>query len=171
MTITITGTKLRFPEGSEQAVAANGQILIAQHVTATNGGDAIAGINSRPFSNTPVNTIAGSAVGANTITLPAGKYKVSGWAKSYRVNNTTTYLYSVTDSVLLLSGSGAYSDNSNGSADTVSTFSGIITLAATTDVRVQTYCQAAWAGNGLGVGFNNGVSQNVHAQVTIERIG
>lgn len=76
----------------------------------TNGGNAIAQVNTIRDLNTVVtNDIPGASLLANTITLPEGTYDIRARAPATRVFGHKAHLFNVTDNVVALEGSNAFS--------------------------------------------------------------
>lgn len=128
--------------------------LIAEERVAlnSNAGAAVAGDNNRSLNTVVANTITGASLNTSTgiLTLPAGQYRIQARAPAYFVNRHILILRNTGNSADLLYGSMSYSAGS-GSVQTDSFIDGVITLAATTTLRLVTKVDSARSPDGLGV--------------------
>jgi hypothetical protein len=138
----------------------------------TQGGNAVAGTNNwRNFNTKQFDTYnLGATNGAGGMILPAGSYQCRISAPAYAVSTHQIRLVTTNGTQLLYgtigySGSGAYANNR-------SQIDGQITLASSTTLRVQHWCEVANGGNGLGAfaGSANiwGDSTNINIFATAE---
>ena len=81
-------------------------IVEDQQADGTSGGTFTSGARQTRTLNTVVlNTITGASLLTNQVVLPPGTYEIEWSAPAYRVEDHTTYLRNVTDSVDVARGS------------------------------------------------------------------
>ena len=119
-------------------------------------GASVSGNTTRTLNTVVTNTITGASLASNQITLPAGTYRFSGHAPSYRSNGSASYLYNITDSSTALKGSAVYSW-STGADNGLSHIIGRVVIAVTTVFEFRQYISA---GNTQGLGVQSGSSAN-----------
>ncbi|MBK8651594.1 MAG: hypothetical protein IPN23_07800 [Elusimicrobia bacterium] len=84
----------------------------------TEGGQFASGAwRVRTLNTVSFNSISGASLSADTVTLPAGTYKISWRAPAFRVYRHQTVWRNITDSVDAIIGSSAYADNVNNGGD------------------------------------------------------
>lgn len=134
----------------------------------TNGGTATAGSwYQRPLNTEVIDTIGGS-LSSNSVTLPAGTYKIHGWCVAYDCNSHKSKLYDVTNSIDLSIGSNAY--NFATAYCEVPTFvDGVWHLHESSDIGLYHRVQDTKADTGQGAGSNFGVVE-VYAGLNVEKI-
>lgn len=120
---------------------------------------------TRDLNTVVHNSIAGSSLSANQITLPAGRYVVEARAPGTQVGHRAR-LYNVTGASVLLSGSNG-SESPNPSSQTLSHISGHIYLAAQSVVRLE-----HWGASSVAAGKELGITgtPEVYSEITIRRI-
>lgn len=133
------------------ASSATGYILVRDEKTSTtNGGTFTSGAyRTRDLTTISSDTTSSISLTSNTITLPAGTYRVRARCPGFSVTQHKARLYNVTDSAVLLVGSAAYNSTTNGD-QTDSIITGRITLAAQKDVRLEHRCTTTKATDGFG---------------------
>lgn len=139
----------------------------------TDGGTFTSGARRDRTLNTLVHNIgslaslSGGTTGtggtANIITLPAGTYYVRGSAPAYRVDNHRAWLYDNTNAADLLIGTSEHARTDNANAQTRSLVQGRITLAGTTDLKLQHRCESSFNTTGLGEGDSFDI--NIYSQL------
>lgn len=139
-----------------------------QKISGTGGGTPVTGSYQTRILNTVIeNTIAGASLSSNQIILPAGSYKVYGFAVAYRTDQYKTRLYNVTDALETIPGSSEYETQTQNV--TVKSFvSGSFTIGAAKTFELQYRVQFA-SGNGLGNPTNFGTE--VYSDLKIEKVG
>jgi len=131
-------------------------IVEHQEALNTNGGTLTAGtFETRKITTELADTI-GLTLAANVITLPAGTYLVLGSVPFFRCNKGIARLYDVTNASVLLYGTQVFADSGTDGSSDNSDFYGIITLADTTDIRLESRVETTAATNGAGTAFNVG---------------
>lgn len=149
-----------------------GQVLHVRNQLANNvnGGTFTLGSwVTRPLETVVLNTISGSSLAANVITLPAGDYRISTWSCAFNVGRHQSRVYNVTGSATLIVGS---TENTSTGADPVqtrSTSTQIVTLASSTDIRLDHQCSNTQSSTGLGKAANFGEGE-IYAEVYIEKL-
>lgn len=132
--------------------------MLVQHQVAqgTSGGSAAAGIQTRPLNTVVANTISGASLASNQITLPAGTYRVRGFAEAFHVNASKIALYNVTDATYIQQGGSVNGENTLGDLMTIEvSLVGRFTLAATKVLELRQFCEIAYATSGLGYPSNS----------------
>lgn len=151
-----------------------------QKPSGTLGGSPSAGFQTtRRDLNTVVNnTIVGASLNSNVITLPAGVYRIHGFAIVGQVGDAKTSIFNTSSNQIVIAGAGL------NVPDTFSTellsnytkFDGIVSLSNTTTLDVRTYT----AFRGVITGFLNSDfgwpmsipgQAEIYSQVTIFKIG
>lgn len=136
----------------------------------TAGGASLAGVNIRALNTVVRNTIPGASLAANQVTLPAGKYRISGQAAvGNKAGANKLYLYDVTNAVLAIAGSS--SDCSTATVMQVpALLNGPLIIVASTVYELRHQIAAAVAATGLGVATNVAAAGvEVFAELWIEK--
>ena len=133
----------------------------------------------RTLNTEVTGTIAGVTMGLDiptgrlTPTMPAGTYKVTWSAPAHNVNRHQSRLYDTVGAVTVLVGT---TENTTGSGSTSeeptttrSTFSGIMTLAGATTLRLQHRCSTTQATTGLGSAASFGEDE-VYSEILFEKL-
>jgi hypothetical protein len=132
------------------------------------GGGSTAGFNDRTL-----NTVEGESwfvtLSSNQFTLEPGSYKISGQAPTFRVGAAHSRLYDVTNGVASILGYSDYTDTT-GQTTVHSTFSGYVTIGASTIYKVQSYCQNAYSSSGLGYYNSPSTEDSIYTTITIEKL-
>lgn len=181
MTVKINGTTgIEFSDSTVQNTSQS-QVLVVQDQkpSGTQGGTpAAANQTTQRVLNTVVyNSIAGASLAGNVITLPAGVYRVSGWAQVGNVGNAKSSLYNNTTNALVVAGT------SQNLTDTVNAvellnfatlFEGVIDIPVTTSYDLRTYAQLKGNHNQPNSDFGYPVSlagqPEIYSQVTINKL-
>ncbi|WP_194720827.1 hypothetical protein [Noviherbaspirillum malthae] len=139
-----------------------------QGTSGGNTGLGTAGTITRTLNATVANTIAGASLSANQITLPAGTYRIRASAPAILQNAHKIFIYNVTDSTTLLTGTSSYAGN--GATNEARSFvSGVFTLAVQKTISVRHYLQAVTSSPGdLGQSTGNGTE--VYTEVEIWKV-
>lgn len=140
-----------------------------QKAASSYGGTSIAGTNTRVLNTVVTNTLAGASLANNQVTLPAGRYKVTGSAPCYAGTGHLAWLYNVGDNSVALQGTVEFSGTSTGYAQTRSMIVGEITLGLTTTLGIKHLIGTAQATTGLGYGVTSGVM--IFTEILFEKIG
>lgn len=156
----------------EQRVDVSQQVLhvVDEKVSGTNGGDAVVGEQVRDLNTVVLNTIEGSSLTGNIITLPAGTYKVHAKVPAYAVDRHVAFLEDNNTNAVLSLGTSEFAQASSAAAVTSSVIQDILLLPSVTDIKVVHDVQAARAGNGLGVGTHSVSHASRFTDVFIERV-
>lgn len=158
------------------ASGGGGGILGILHVqdvkpVGTNGGSASSGVSAnRALEYEAVNTIGATLQGGTDYAwnIPAGTYIVNGSFPAANVQGHRTILLDSSNNMLLL----GTSENTTGGSDPVTTCSlikGVITLAATTQIRVGHAFNRTQASYGLGIAFNAGYDE-LYSDLMLQKI-
>lgn len=116
------------------------------------------------------NFISGCSISSNQITLPAGKYYLTGHCMFYAVNACAIRIYDITNTALLISGSG----NTLTAADFVAMpnlISGYFELSSSVIIEFQYQVQTTRASTGLGACNGLPIDPSEFRALTIEKIG
>lgn len=141
----------------------------------TPGGVASAGWNVRELNTALVNTIAGAALAANEIVdLPAGTYRVTAWAQSFKSDAHRLRVRNQTAGTTLVLGSIAYAYSVE-NPQTHAVLVGEFTLAATSAIRLEHYLQnpPAVPNDVYAFGSESGpgdTEDGIFAQLLLERL-
>lgn len=126
----------------------------------TNGGTSTStSWNTRIWTTTDRNTIAGASVSGGDVTIPAGTYRLERCRSA--ANNADLHqaaLYNVTDSANILVGSSARTGNSN-SYQSDSSVDGEFTIASTKIVRLRHYITTGTSSTGMGFPVSSGAGE------------
>ncbi len=125
----------------------------------------------RTLNTVVTNTISGSTLTSDVISLPAGTYEVMARAPAHRVDRHKARLRNTTDGADLIIGSTAFARQTSGdSFGSDSNVIGRFTLAAQKDIELQHRCETTQAINGFGVEANIDSKIEVYSEVTIRKI-
>lgn len=139
-----------------------------EKTTGTDGGTSAVGANTRTLNTVVLNTISGSSLGSNQITLPAGTYKIEVTAPAFDSNRSRLYLYNVTDATIQTLGVNIFNGTANNIADLASLI-GSFTIAGTKVFEVRQYFQTAFTTFGLGAAVSDG-NVEIYTSVFIETV-
>lgn len=142
--------------------------VVDEKVSGTAGGSSVAGYQTRTLNTVKENSISGSTLSANQITLPPGRYQVSAFSPVTEANRSRVSLYNVTAAQYDILGSGTTSSPANNGA-AVPRLDGLIDIASSTDFELRHYCEQALVTSGLGFAMNDGEPEQF-AQVIITRL-
>lgn len=129
--------------------------IVDQKASGTGGGNTVASTWTKRTLNTTIgsNTISGSSLASDVITLPAGTYRI--FATSIFVGgNTKIRLRNTTDGTTTIVGTSLTSTSSQ-TANNVNSLSGTFTIASTKNYELQYWASNALT-NGLGVATISG---------------
>lgn len=148
----------------------NNSVLVVQDqkTSGSNGGTSTTGVNTRALNFIQYNTINGSGVSANQVTLPAGVYIVTACAPAFQANNHRVYLYNTTDLTYDILGDSTYTSGTAVSG--ISSLKGTISISGTKIFELRHYISNGVAINGLGVAATSGQNE-VYAQAEFIKIG
>jgi hypothetical protein len=130
---------------------------------------------TRVLNTIVTNTIPGSNLAANQITLPAGTYQITLFAPAYgvgshraRLNGTGVLIYGTNENNLILGG------GTKQSAMTYSKINVLLTLASQiTDLKIEHRCESTRNTDGFGVATEfgtNGVDYQTYTDVYITKL-
>jgi len=140
-----------------------------QQTAGTDGGALTASAwRTRALGTTVLNNISGASLGSSQVTLPKGRYRVSGYAVANQVNGHKARLFNTTSSAALLTGSSAKS-NSSVALNTMSTFMGEFTLTTASTLELQHRPEATRATDGRGLASNVSASE-IYSDVLFTRM-
>lgn len=140
-----------------------------QKTQSTVGGDFTAGAWQTRVLNTEIsNTIAGSSLSSNVITLPIGSYSVLAFAPAYKVELNQAVLYNNTESSIELIGSSETADDT-GNVQVESKIIGEFTITSENDFIIQHQCSLTKTGNGFGRACN--FTTESYTSIKIKKIG
>lgn len=140
-----------------------------QQTAGTDGGTLTASAwRTRALGTTVLNNISGASLGSSQVTLPKGRYRVSGYAVANQVNGHKARLFNTTSSAALLTGSSAKS-NSSVALNTTSTFMGEFTLTTASTLELQHRPEATRATDGRGLASNVSASE-IYSDVLFTRM-
>jgi hypothetical protein len=148
-------------------------IIRVQHAEASgNNGGVRAAVYTwvtRTINNAHTNNISGASLAANTVTLPAGTYKVTGYQFFFSTAQSRGRVYNTTDSVSVVVSSSAYASGSSGSG--LALYDGVFTIAAPKDFVIQYWVVGTSGGSSdLGIASGTGDTE-VYADIIFEKIG
>lgn len=136
----------------------------------TSGGSAVAGAwQTRNLTEKPVDTGSYATLDTHQIILSAGTYEARITAPAYRVARHKARLQDITHTVTLLWGTSEHTANAD-AIMTTSRIAGRFTLASSSVLEVQHWCQTAVSSTGLGVASNIGIDE-VYTVVELWRVG
>lgn len=176
--ILVSGTNIKTVNstsllGSGDLAISGGLSLEMLHVrdektSGTAGGSSSATTeNVRTLNTVVANTLTGSSLSSNQITLPAGTYRVFACAASHESSGNRLRLRNVTDGVTVASGVNTHSGTSGASQPSTAQILGTrFTIASSKVFELQHYTVAAKATIGLGVAISSGEVE-VYADVKI----
>jgi len=134
----------------------------------TNAGTNSAGVNTRELNTVVVNTITGASLSSNQVSLPAGMYKVNFAAPCLgSVGKHRSYLYNVTDSVILIAGINSYGGTTVTGSESAGF--GVFTISGTKTIELRHYIQISVVAYGLGGSVNSG-DQEIYASSLFEKL-
>lgn len=185
LTVTNTGGSSTNPFGANEAVlikfsrtgdkgdtgaTAYPTLRVQDQKTAgSGGGSSVTGMNTRTLNTTRTNTITGASLSSNQVTLPAGKYKVTGSAPAYATGLHQAYLYDVGAAATLLLGTSEFSATSSPFSQSRSVITGEFTLAATTVIALRHFTSTANASVGLGANLDS-AQANIFSELLFEKV-
>jgi hypothetical protein len=123
------------------------------------GGSLAAGNNVSALATTVANTITGASLASSQVTLPPGKYNVTGWANAYQAGTTSIFthrasLYNVTDSSTALLGGVTSLLNSGPSG--ISLFMGQIVITSAKVFQLVQYTTGGFMYESAGLSPGDG---------------
>lgn len=138
-----------------------------QKSTGTDGGSSSATTwNPRTLNTVVTNSISGSSLSSNQITLPAATYYIEVSAPAYNVTGNQLRLYDVTGTATILTGKSHYS---NSTVENQAELFGRFTLSTSSALRLDHYTVGATATFGLGVASDSGETE-IYADVRIWKV-
>lgn len=166
-------TVIRGSDNFDTAYAKSVAIIADVKAYNAHGGSSLSGVWQVRDLNTelddPSNIVT---IASNQFTLQAGTYLVEWSAPAYSVDRHSTKLYNATDAITEADGTSSYT-SPVGAVQTISTGSGVVTLASAKAFEIQHYVQTAKTINGLGINIESTTpNQNsVYTLVKIHKIG
>lgn len=172
-----SGASLSFASGStltlDQDATFNGLQVAHFQEQQTAGTDAGAMTASawrtRAVNTTVLNNISGASLGSSQVTLPKGRYRVTGFTVANAVNGHKARLYNTTASAAVLMGSSGRS-NASVELNTASTVAGEFTLATASTLELQHRSQLTRATDGRGRASDVSASE-IYSEVLFTRMG
>jgi len=122
----------------------------------------------RTLNTTVLNNISGCSISTSVITLAAGTYQVLAHCPAYKTTQTRSRLYDTTNTTTVVQSPNQIADNGN-QGFTLSTVSGVFTLAGSTNLELQMRGNSSQATNGLGAALSTGEDE-IYSQIMIVRI-
>jgi len=172
-TVTSNQIILKSVAGAAPSGALGGapQVMVVQDQKpdGTAGGTNVVGLQTRTLNTVQYNSITGASLSSNTVTLPAGTYRIHANVPGFAVNWHQARLYDVTGSAVLITGTGKYSD-STAINDNDSVIDGVITLSGTTQIRVEHNMGVVKTTQGLGPHTSPSWGIEVYTTMTIEKL-
>jgi hypothetical protein len=136
--------------------------------SSTTGGTFTSGAwRTRDLQTTQSNSITGCSLASNQITLPAGTFRITGFAPATFVDRHQTRIYNITGSAMLILGMSAYNEGNVGSVG-ASFFDGVVTLASSTVIELQHYGQTTQSSFGFGNSITWGDA--IFSTITITKV-
>jgi hypothetical protein len=120
---------------------------------ATGSGTFTAGAwRDRPLNHVAINEITGASFDSLTskITLPAGKYEVSGVSYAFYCNANTARLYNITKDEVIIIGTAGLSYPAGGYNNSGSEIYGRFELTEETEIQLHHWCQTTRTTDGFG---------------------
>lgn len=143
--------------------------VVDEKSAGTDGGTSTSGsFQTRVLNTIKTNTISGASLSSNQITLPTGTYYVEATAPAFDVDRHKCKIRNVSDSTDILIGSSEFVGNA-GSHQTITTVSGIFTLAASKTIELQHRGQTTVMTIGLGVASSLGVVE-IYSDIKIWKV-
>lgn len=138
-----------------------------QKPSGTAGGTSIAGVNTRTL-NTVLRNVGGYAtLASNQVTLTAGTYYITASAPTLQAGTKVLYLYNITDSANALWGAAGNEGVGANYSGSLSSVSGVVTIASTKTFELRQSIQSALAAQGLGIPLSLGVNEAfAHIEIT-----
>lgn len=135
------------------------KLVYASYETSGVGGASTGG----SWQTLPMNTLDSdeyslASVAANQITLESGVYDVEANYTLYQCLDSVIRLYNVTSASEMLVSTSTYSTNSGDYATDACNLKGRISLAVSSTLRFEYYCNVSRIVNGLGIGASTGGS-------------
>ena len=157
-------------KGDARYAASRGEIIVEDRKGATEGGQALTASTwvRRDLNTVVLNTISGASLAIDEVTLPAGTYDVQAFVPAFLVNSSVTRLYDVTNSAILLHGSGVNSHSSFHTSAT-SVIMGRFSLSGTAQVGIDHYAQSSATNGGGPVGIGAG-NYSVFTRMQITKV-
>lgn len=140
-----------------------------QKATSTAGGSSAAGTQTRTLNTTVLNSITGASLSSNQITLPAGTYRIKAVAPASDVSGHQLWIYSVTDSAVLISGQSMYTSNAAAHNGQALVNKAQLTLTATKVLELRHWTASAVTSTGLGRASGSAQGE-VYAEMFIEKV-
>lgn len=134
----------------------------------TQGGSSTGASLQRAFNTVDTNTIPGASLASNTVTLPAGSYKVRGSAPaiggSSNLGHQIRIIVPLGSIVILGTSEAAAATNPSRSF-----VEGFFSIGASSTVQMHHFIQVTQAGYGQGLPAGGGTAE-IYAEMTIEKI-
>jgi hypothetical protein len=143
--------------------------IVDQKNSGVTGGNSVAAIWTRRNLNTTIgiNTIIGSSIASDTITLPPGTYRIFVSSILFG-SNTKIRLRNITDSLTILVGTSVSSTSSQ-TASNVNNLSGVFIISGIKNLELQYYSTGALT-NGLGIATSSGEPE-IYTQLELWKVG
>lgn len=138
-------TSATIPNGLAPKMGIDNYIwVVDEKPSGTPGGAAVVGNQTRTLNTVKQNTVLGASLnaGANSITIPAGKYIVKAHTPGREVGLSTAWVQNITDAQRLVSGSNIYNDTGVKSTPMIH-IDGSFEIDHEIDITVVQYCSAS----------------------------
>jgi hypothetical protein len=139
-----------------------------QRSAGTDGGRADPNYAKRVINTVVENSITGSSLSGNLVTLPAGSYHVSGWGSFYRTSESTMHLRNSADSVGFARAQTINSDNDKISIPC--NIEGFFTLGSSTDLGLWYETDGDNGGSDLGRSRDSFIGPECHTSLTFLKL-
>lgn len=137
----------------------------------TGAGNAVANdiTQTRAITTAVKNTIPGASLASNTITLPAGTYRVVARAPGVAVSQQKIFLYNVTDAAYTLVGASSFAAAATTGTTIDATLRGEFTITAAKNFTIRHWTTTP-ATNGLGTASNVPGQPEIYTEVEFWKV-
>jgi hypothetical protein len=160
--ITLNGIPVVLP--FVQPLGTGYMIVIDEKANGTNGGNSVAGTQTRTLNTVKTNNITDAFLAANQITLPAGTYRITASAPASTVGRHKAWLQNMTDAAIAIDGTAEFS---NVAVQSRAIVKGKITIASVKAFEIQHFTSLIVAS---GLGIETGLAGHVETYTIVEII-
>jgi len=152
---------------SSAAAAQQTSIIVSYVVGPTTDGGGATGstVQTRPLNTVNYNGITGASLSANTVSLPSGDYFVDAIASVFLTGQSRLIVQNTTTSANLVLGVPVDATNDELTVNVIGKF----TLASTSNVQLQMYCNNTRGGDGMGTN-GGGLPPGVNSVYTVMQL-
>lgn len=156
-------------QGRKADSALQNNIIFVKDIkgSGSNGGTFTSGAWRTRELNTLTGSITGASLASDQVTLPAGTYKITGYAPAASVDGHQAQLYNASDSSTAIYGSSELAQTST-STSTKSFIDDTITIASSKVFEVRHRCTVTRATDGLGKAASFG--SEVYTTLVIQKL-